>query len=233
MDYKEVRKILEETRDYKYTSLVSGRTICALRSKNHDDWHIKISPWTKEKVDQLISEFPHQSDKTMAKCLGLTIKQVQSKARKLGLRKSELYKQKQLEYCSQFIRSGPTRNQFDKGGDDSNIFYGVGPDHPNWIKDRSKLRHRRHKVGHDFWKKVRSEVFKKQNGLCLFCNRKGQHFDHIVPYELGGSSDIGNCQLLCAECHYKKTAYENSVSRSYRDKDYLKKNPFDPDIHLK
>ena len=53
------------------------------------------------------------------------------------------------------------------------------------------------------------ELFKKQKGRCAnpCCRRslkKKYHIDHIVPVIRGGSSDIGNIQLLCPSCNLKK-----------------------------
>ncbi len=47
---------------------------------------------------------------------------------------------------------------------------------------------------------VKLEVWKRDKGCCVRCgSSKNLHFDHIIPYSLGGSSkDAKNIQLLCA-----------------------------------
>lgn len=62
------------------------------------------------------------------------------------------------------------------------------------------------------------ELYEKQNGQCAYfrahlgCTTVGGRLtvdnmqrDHIVPLEHGGSNEIGNFQLLCANCHHAKT----------------------------
>ncbi|MEW6142181.1 MAG: HNH endonuclease [Chloroflexota bacterium] len=53
---------------------------------------------------------------------------------------------------------------------------------------------------------VKQEVFKRDGGRCRQCgSSKNLHFDHDIPYSLGGSSVTAeNVQLLCAECNLKK-----------------------------
>lgn len=47
---------------------------------------------------------------------------------------------------------------------------------------------------------VKLEVWKRDKGKCVRCGSANNlHFDHIIPYSLGGSSkDARNIQLLCA-----------------------------------
>jgi len=53
---------------------------------------------------------------------------------------------------------------------------------------------------------VKLEVWKRDKGSCVVCHRKDNlHFDHIIPYSLGGSSLTSkNVQLLCAEHNLAK-----------------------------
>jgi hypothetical protein len=59
-------------------------------------------------------------------------------------------------------------------------------------------------------KKEKKEIRDKTNGLCALCNLKSSHieYDHIQPLSNGGSNDITNFQLLCYDCHLKKTTEE-------------------------
>ena len=47
---------------------------------------------------------------------------------------------------------------------------------------------------------VKREVYKRDGGQCVKCHRKDNlHFDHDLPYSLGGTSILAeNIQLLCA-----------------------------------
>jgi hypothetical protein len=53
---------------------------------------------------------------------------------------------------------------------------------------------------------VKMEVWKRDKGQCRICGSKENlHFDHIIPYSLGGSSLVAdNIQLLCAKHNLAK-----------------------------
>lgn len=66
------------------------------------------------------------------------------------------------------------------------------------------------------WKLLRAEVFRRAGGLCELCKAEGfitpgVDVHHIRPVETGRTIqemeqlcyDVGNCQLLCIECHIK------------------------------
>jgi hypothetical protein len=53
---------------------------------------------------------------------------------------------------------------------------------------------------------VKLEVWKRDKGCCVMCgSATNLHFDHIIPYSLGGSSkEPENIQLLCAKHNLAK-----------------------------
>lgn len=53
---------------------------------------------------------------------------------------------------------------------------------------------------------VKLEVWKRDKGKCVKCQSTDNlHFDHIIPYSLGGSSLVAeNIQLLCARHNIEK-----------------------------
>ena len=53
---------------------------------------------------------------------------------------------------------------------------------------------------------VKIEVWKRDRGSCVRCDSKENlHFDHIIPYSLGGSSkDAKNVQILCSRHNLEK-----------------------------
>jgi hypothetical protein len=55
---------------------------------------------------------------------------------------------------------------------------------------------------------VKLEVWKRDGGRCVLCgSRENLHFDHIIPYSKGGSSDTpANIQLLCGAHNIRKGA---------------------------
>ena len=53
---------------------------------------------------------------------------------------------------------------------------------------------------------VKREVWKRDKGRCVICGCENNlHFDHVIPYSKGGSSQTpDNIQLLCARHNYIK-----------------------------
>lgn len=54
---------------------------------------------------------------------------------------------------------------------------------------------------------VKLAVYKRDQGMCVKCGSKDNlHFDHLLPYSLGGTSlDENNIQLLCARHNLQKS----------------------------
>jgi len=54
---------------------------------------------------------------------------------------------------------------------------------------------------------VKLLVWQRDRGRCIACgSTEDLHFDHIIPYSLGGSSlDVRNIQILCRTCNLKKS----------------------------
>ena len=57
-------------------------------------------------------------------------------------------------------------------------------------------------------KKVRFEVFKRDDFTCQYCGKKPPeavlHVDHIVPVAEGGSNDVLNLVTACSDCNLGK-----------------------------
>ena len=55
--------------------------------------------------------------------------------------------------------------------------------------------------------KVKLEVYRRDKGACVKCGSKNNlHFDHLLPYSLGGTSlRTKNIQLLCARHNLEKS----------------------------
>lgn len=51
-----------------------------------------------------------------------------------------------------------------------------------------------------------AEVYKRDRGRCVKCSsNQNLHFDHVLPYSLGGTSkDASNIRLLCARHNLEK-----------------------------
>jgi 5-methylcytosine-specific restriction endonuclease McrA len=55
---------------------------------------------------------------------------------------------------------------------------------------------------------VKKEVCSRDKGRCVICgDNKNLHFDHNLPYSLGGTSlTAGNVRLLCMKHNLAKSA---------------------------
>jgi len=63
--------------------------------------------------------------------------------------------------------------------------------------------------------RIRGRMMQDQP-LCTMCDAKGfvtlgVEMDHIEPLFKGGSNDDENLQMLCVECHRKKTATDLGI----------------------
>ncbi len=66
--------------------------------------------------------------------------------------------------------------------------------------------------------RIRGRIMQGQP-LCRMCEAKGfvtpgAEMDHIVPLFKGGGNDDDNLQMLCVECHRKKSA--DDLGMAYR-----------------
>lgn len=55
----------------------------------------------------------------------------------------------------------------------------------------------------------KAEIWDKQEGKCARCReqllRRATHYDHIIPWEKEGKTNVKNGQALCANCHSIKS----------------------------
>lgn len=57
----------------------------------------------------------------------------------------------------------------------------------------------------EFSAKTKEQAFARAGGQCENCGVKlfpgNIDYDHRIPCEQGGGNDLGNCQVLCVNCH--------------------------------
>ena len=53
--------------------------------------------------------------------------------------------------------------------------------------------------------KLRSYLFKKYNGQCVYCGAKATEIDHIIPKSSGGTNSIHNLVASCRSCNQMKS----------------------------
>lgn len=85
---------------------------------------------------------------------------------------------------------------------------GKGEKHPQWIKDRTKLKFPRSRTELREW---RTKVFERDNYTCQLCQQRGGKLnaDHINAYSMFPElrEDINNGRTLCEKCHKKTPNY--------------------------
>lgn len=74
-----------------------------------------------------------------------------------------------------------------------------------------------HSLGRSLTQATRTAVKVRDEGRCKICGKPGAEIDHI----LDSTSELDNLQLLCADCHHRKTA-QNLRPASPEQSDLLK-----------
>ncbi len=89
---------------------------------------------------------------------------------------------------------------------------GVGTAHPAYKRDRASMPRRSAAA---FGAVARKIIFNAFCGRCAWCGSTDAfEFDHVIPVSEGGSGEVSNAQLLCANCHRWKTA----ITPNYRER---------------
>jgi 5-methylcytosine-specific restriction endonuclease McrA len=57
---------------------------------------------------------------------------------------------------------------------------------------------------------LRTQAFKIYGKTCNYCGDIGLEVDHVIELAAGGDNTIDNLQVLCKECHKRKTSAFNS-----------------------
>ena len=65
-----------------------------------------------------------------------------------------------------------------------------------------------------FTKTQINSKLKEQNNACAICKKTKEKYegDHIIPWSEGGKTDYENLQVLCINCHQKKSSFQVSKS---------------------
>jgi 5-methylcytosine-specific restriction protein A len=79
----------------------------------------------------------------------------------------------------------------------------------NWYDPRTYRAGRR-----TFSNEVKRLAWRRCNRQCQECTRQVTgagdiEFDHIIAWEISHDSSLGNCQVLCSDCHAAKTAAQD------------------------
>ena len=73
--------------------------------------------------------------------------------------------------------------------------------------------------------KLRSYLFNKYNGQCVYCGAKAEEIDHIVPKSKGGTNSIYNLVASCRACNQMKSNLSLKEFGKKMNKDYSHLEP--------
>ena len=76
-----------------------------------------------------------------------------------------------------------------------------------------------------YQKELRSFIFSRSNGKCVYCGAKATEIDHIVPRAKGGSNSIYNLVASCRSCNEKKSNLSLKEFGKIMNRDYSHLKP--------
>lgn len=91
-----------------------------------------------------------------------------------------------------------------------------GENHPNWVKDRTKIKAYQSERNNAEYKQWRMRILEIYNWQCVMCGERKKKIiaDHI--YSWANYPRLRYCdengQTLCFDCHKIKTRYENMLN---------------------
>jgi hypothetical protein len=112
----------------------------------------------------------------------------------------------ELKYCpyGPLVEQFPLQEERDSRscrifGHDCPVFHVAEP-----LTETKELR----RISREIPRPVQFRVMKRENQICGSCGNPVQdgdiHFDHIIPFSKGGSSEENNIRLLCDICNQKR-----------------------------
>ena len=73
------------------------------------------------------------------------------------------------------------------------------------MTSNTKLWGNAYQQGPLYQNKLRSFIFNRSNGKCVYCGAKATEIDHVVPKSSGGSNSTYNLVAACRACNQKKS----------------------------
>lgn len=88
------------------------------------------------------------------------------------------------------------------------------------MSSNTKLWGNAYQQGPLYQNKLRSFIFNRSNGKCVYCGAKAAEIDHIVPRSKGGTNSVYNLVASCKSCNEKKSnltlkAFGKKMNRDY------------------
>ena len=73
------------------------------------------------------------------------------------------------------------------------------------MSSTTKLYGAKYQQGPLYQQKLRSFIFSRSNGKCVYCGAPAQEIDHVVPRSSGGTDSTYNLVASCKACNQKKS----------------------------
>ena len=76
-----------------------------------------------------------------------------------------------------------------------------------------------------YQKELRSFIFSRSNGKCVYCGAKATEIDHVIPRSKGGTNSVYNLVASCRSCNEKKSNLSLKEFGKKVGKDFSKLEP--------
>lgn len=93
------------------------------------------------------------------------------------------------------------------------------------ITSDNKLWGSDYQQGNLYQTKLRSFIFRRSNGKCVYCGAKANEIDHVVPRSNGGTNSTYNLVASCRSCNEKKSNLSLKAFGKLMCKDYSHLEP--------
>lgn len=93
------------------------------------------------------------------------------------------------------------------------------------MSSNTKLYGVKYQQGPLYQQKLRSFIFSRSGGKCVYCGAKATEIDHVVPKSSGGSNSTYNLVAACRACNEKKSNLSLKEFGKLVGKDFSKIEP--------
>ena len=93
------------------------------------------------------------------------------------------------------------------------------------MSSNTKLYGVQYQQGPLYQQKLRSFIFSRSNGKCVYCGSKATEIDHVIPRSSGGTNSTYNLVASCRACNEKKSNLSLKEFGKLVGKDFSKIEP--------
>jgi HNH endonuclease len=93
------------------------------------------------------------------------------------------------------------------------------------MSSNTKLYGAKYQQGPLYQQKLRSFIFSRSNGKCVYCGAKATEIDHVIPRAKGGTNSVYNLVASCKACNQMKSNLTLKAFGKLVGKDFGKLEP--------